>query len=251
MNNRKLWAARAGAIALALALWHLAAVSVGLDMLLASPLQVLARLWTLWQEPGFLQTVLFSTLRVAGGFLAAFVLGTVLGVLSERFPWLETLLWPYVVTIKAVPVASFIILCLIWFSFTQLTVFISFLIAFPVLYTNVLQGMKRASPALREMADVYRVPWRRRLLPIYLPSVMPYLVSAAGVAAGMAWKAGVAAEVIGIVRGSVGEKLYEAKIYFQNADLLAWTVWIIVLSVLGEKCFTALLRAVYGRLIRR
>ena len=226
-------------------------MALDVKLLLVTPLEVVRRLGTLVMEGDFWQTLLFSFSRIVLGFALAFALGCLLGVLSGKWRLLETLLWPYVVTIKAVPIASFIILCLIWFSFTQLTVFISFLIAFPVLYTNVLQGMKRASPTLREMADVYRVPWRRRLLPIYLPSVMPYLVSAAGVAAGMAWKAGVAAEVIGIVRGSVGEKLYEAKIYFQNADLLAWTVWIIVLSVLGEKCFTALLRAVYGRLIRR
>ena len=58
----------------------------------------------------------------------------------------------------------------------------------------------------------------------------------------MSWKAGVAAEVIGVVGGSIGEKLYEAKIYLQTGDLLAWTVVIVALSALFERAVLALLR---------
>ena len=249
MNKRKLFLARAGAAALALVVWQAAALAIGMPMLLASPLQVAERLLTLWREPDFVPTVLYSVMRIAGGFLVAFALGAALGILAGRFHWLETLLWPYVVTVKSVPIACFIILCLIWFSFSQLTVFIAFLIAFPVVYSNVLQGMKSADVRLLEMTRVFRVPWRKRLRCVYLPAVKPYLVSAAGVATGMAWKAGVAAEVIGIVRGSIGAKLYEAKIYFQNADLLAWTIWIILLSVAGEKCFVWLLKRAFRKLV--
>lgn len=249
-NQRKIWT-RAGAIALALAVWQAAAMAVNMEMFLASPLQVLQRLGVIWRTPGFSGTLLFSALRVMGGFLCAFILGTALGILAGRAPWLETLLWPYVVTIKTVPVASFIILCLVWFSFTKLTILISFLIAFPVIYTNVLQGMKSMDPEMLEMARVYRVPWRRQLYYLYLPGLMPFLTSASGVSVGMAWKAGVAAEVIGIVNGSIGEKLYESKIYFENADLLSWTIMIILLSVAGEKIFVWLLKAAFRRLVRR
>lgn len=108
---------------------------VGMDMLLASPIKVLARLGTIWQEKDFLSTVLFSVGRIIGGFLLAFLIGTGMALLAGRFRIVEVMLWPYVVTIKSVPIASFIILCLIWFSYTQMTVFIAFLIAFPVIYT--------------------------------------------------------------------------------------------------------------------
>ena len=189
---------------------------VGMDMLLASPIKVLARLGTIWQEKDFLSTVLFSVGRIIGGFLLAFLIGTGMALLAGRFRIVEVMLWPYVVTIKSVPIASFIILCLIWFSYTQMTVFIAFLIAFPE-----------------------------------LPGIMPFLTSACGVAIGMSWKAGVAAEVIGVINGSIGQKLYDAKIYFQNADLLCWTVIIILLSVAGEKLFVLLLRHVYAKAVRR
>ena len=241
---------KAGAVALALAAWQIISMIVGMDMLLASPIQVIIRLGTIWRETGFLSTVLFSMLRILGGFLIAFLAGTVLAVISGRFRIAETLLWPYVITIKSVPVASFIILCLIWLSFGQLTIFISFLIAFPVIYSNVLQGMKNTDKKLLEMADLFQAGWPRKLFYIYLPGIMPYLISASSVAVGMAWKAGVAAEVIGVVNGSIGEKLYESKIYFQNADLLSWTIIIILLSQVLEKLFVLLLKKVYEGMVR-
>ena len=219
---------------------------VGMEMLLASPLTVVKRLFTLIAEKDFLKTVSYSVLRITGGFLSAFLIGCASAVLAARFPWVETLLWPYVVTVKAVPVASFIILCLIWFSYGQLTVLISFLIVFPAIYSNFLQGMKSTDRDLLEMAALYKINWRKKFLYIYLPAVKPYLLSACSIAVGMAWKAGVAAEVIGVVNSSIGEKLYNAKIYFQNADLLAWTVVIILCSVAGEKLFTALIKLFFA-----
>lgn len=145
-------------ILIALLLWQLVAMRVGMDMLLASPLKVVARLFTIWKEPEFLPAVLFSFMRVSLGFLSAFAAGVFLGIAAGRLRALELLLWPYVVTIKAVPVASFIIFCLIWLDFTQLTILISFLIAFPVIYSNVLQGIKSTDVKMKELAKLYRVP---------------------------------------------------------------------------------------------
>lgn len=242
---------KAGAVLLALALWQAVSMIVGMDMLLASPLKVLVRLSTIWRESDFLSTVLFSLCRIFGGFLLAFLAGILMAMLAGHFRTVEILLWPYVVTIKSVPIASFIILCLIWFTYTQMTVFIAFLIAFPVIYTNVLQGIRSTDPGLAEMGKLYRVRGLRKLFYIQLPGIMPFLTSACGVAIGMAWKAGVAAEVIGVINGSIGRKLYDAKIYFQNADLLSWTVIIILLSVAGEKLFVRLLRFLYAKAVIR
>ena len=242
---------KTGAVLLALALWQAVSMIIGMDMLLASPLKVVQRLGTIWREKDFLSTVLFSMGRIFGGFLLAFVTGIGLALLAGRFRTVEILLWPYVVTIKSVPIASFIILCLIWFSYTQMTVFIAFLIAFPVIYTNVLHGIRSTDPQLLEMASLYRVRGIRKLFYVELPGIMPFLTSACSVAIGMAWKAGVAAEVIGVINGSIGQKLYDAKIYFQNADLLSWTLIIILLSVAGEKAFVWMIRFLYGRAVKR
>lgn len=234
------------AVALALLVWQGAAMAVGLDLLLPSPWQVACRLWSVWREPGFFATVAFSLLRISGGFALGLVLGVLLAVAAGRLRVLELLLWPYVTAIKSVPVASFIIICLIWMSTRQLAVFISFLMVFPVIYSNTLQGIKSADGALLEMARVYRVPFSRRLGYIYAPQVKPFLLSGCSVALGMSWKSGVAAEVIGVVGGSIGERLYEAKVYFQMTDLLAWTVVIVVCSVGFEKLVLWLLQRCFA-----
>ena len=235
------------AVALALLVWQAGAMALDMHLLLVTPLEVVRRLFTLVGESGFWKTLLFSFSRIVLGFLLAFALGCLLGVLSGKWPLLETLLWPYVITIKTVPVASFIIISLIFFSARQLSTFISFLMVFPVIYSNVLEGIRSTDRELLEMAQVFRVPWIRRLGYIYLPHLRPFLFSACSVALGMSWKSGVAAEVIGVAAGSIGEKLYESKIYFLTEDLLAWTVVIVLVSVLFEKLFLRLMQAAFDR----
>ena len=122
---------------------------------------------------------------------------------------------------------------------------IAFLIAFPVIYNNILQGIKNVDGKMLEMAKLHNMSWGRRLLYVNLPGIKPYLFSACSTAVGMAWKAGIAAEVIGIVKGSIGEKLYESKIYIESVDLFAWTVIIILLSVFLEKAFMLILKALF------
>ncbi len=239
------------AVLLVLAVWQAAAMAVGIDILLVSPLAVAARLYTLLGESVFWSTVAFSMLRIAAGFLCGFTSGILLAIAAGRFPIVETLMWPYVVAIKSVPVASFIIISLIWLSNSQLAVFIAFLMVFPVIYSNVLQGIKSTDAGLKEMAMLYQVPWTRRMFYIYLPSIKPYLISACSISLGMSWKAGIAAEVIGVVNGSIGEKLYESKIYFTTSDLFAWTVVIVLISVLFEKAMLFLIRWIFRRIESR
>ena len=203
---------RAGAVVLALSVWQAASWAVGSALLLPGPVTVLGRLCALAVTAAFRRAVAFSFCRIAGGFALALVLAFVLALAAGRWPVVEVLLRPYVLAIKAVPVASFIILALIWMRTSALPLFISFLMVFPILYTNVLAGC--------------------------------------AVALGMSWKAGVAAEVIGVVAGSLGERLYDAKIYLQTADLLAWTVVIVALSALFERLVLALLRRGFRRLER-
>ena len=232
---------------LALAVWQGAALLVHAPILLPSPLQVAGRLSALVVTADFWGTVCFSLLRIAGGFLLALAAATVLAFGAGRFSLLEILLRPYVLAIKSVPVASFIILALIWLQTSQLSLFISFLMVFPVLYTNVLAGICSADRQLLEMARVFRVPLGRRLRGIYLPQVMPYFRTAVSLGLGLCWKAGAAAEIIGLPAGSMGERLYTAKVYFQTADLFAWTVTIVAVSVVFERLFLALMDRLMGK----
>lgn len=239
---------RIGAAALAVLVWQAASMAVGSALLLPSPAAVLARLAALLPAGAFWRAVWFSFCRIAGGFGAALVLGTALAFAAGRWPVVDVLLRPYVLVIKSVPVASFIILALIWLSSRTLPLFIAALMVFPPVYLNVLEGIRRTDASLLEMARVFRVPFSRTLRGVYLPQVLPYFRSAVSAALGLCWKAGTAAEVIALSSGSIGEKLYNAKIYFQTADLFAWTAAIVLISAAFEKLFLLLVDKIAERM---
>ena len=135
---------------------------------------------------------------------------------------------------KSVPVASFVILALIWAGSRNLSIFIAFIVVLPVIYVNTISGLESTDQKLLEMAAIFRLPLWKRVRFIYLPALVPYLLSACRTALGMSWKSGVAAEVIGLPDHSIGERLYLSKIYLETADLFAWTLVIITISALFE-----------------
>lgn len=209
------------------------------ELLLASPVSALVRLVSLAGTGAFWAAVGRSAAAILGGFVLSCVLAIALAALSARFRAVGELLAPLVAAVKAVPVVSFIILALVWLDSDSLALFISALMVFPPIYLNVLAGIGAADRHLLEMARVFRVPFRRQLWGIWLPAVLPYFRSAASLALGLCWKAGVAAEVIGLPAGTVGERLYTAKVYFQTPDLFAWTAVIVAVSVAFEHLFLA------------
>jgi len=140
------------------------------------------------------------------------------------------------------PVASFIILAFLWIDTKNLSILISFMMVVPMIYANVLWGLKATDAKLLEMAEVFHLSLLKRIIAIYIPSVTPYFISAVTIGLGFCWKAGIAAEVIGIPSGSIGERLYEAKLYLMTKELFAWTIVIIIISVLFEGLVMLLIR---------
>lgn len=221
-----------------LLLWQAASAAIGQELFLVSPGKVLATLAGLALQRDFWLTVLFSAGRIVGGFLLALCCGTVLAALAAAVPFLRVLLRPLMVTVRSVPVASFIILALLWLKNAgNLAVFISFLMVLPLVYQNTLTGLCSVDQKLLEMAAVFHFSAGRRARYLYAPAALPYFRTACEVGLGLCWKSGVAAEVIGITAGSIGERLYDAKLLFSTADLLAWTAVIVLLSLGFEKLF--------------
>ena len=205
------------------------------EIFLVAPWTVAKTLIRLVQQKEFWETIIFSFLRIVLGFLSAAMVGTLLAVLAYMSKPLKELINPLITVIKATPVASFIILALLWIKGSNLSVLISFLMVIPMIYANVYQGLTTTDRKLLEMAEVFKINRFRRIRAIYIPSVIPYFTSAISVSLGFCWKAGIAAEVIGIPTGSIGERLYEAKIYLVIDELYAWTVVIILISITFEK----------------
>lgn len=236
------------AVAVLLILWQLAAMLIGQDILLASPVEVFLRLLQLIVQWDFWRTVAFSMLRILGGFLLATLLGTLLAIFAAAFPKISELIDPVMTVIKATPVASFTILVLIWVSPKNLALIMSLLMVIPIIYQNVKIGIQQTNVNMLEMARVFDIALPRRIRFIYLPEVLPFFRSACAVSVGLCWKAGVAAEVIGIPAHSIGEKMYEAKIYLETADLFTWTLVVILFSLLFERLFLHLLNVVIKKL---
>lgn len=213
-----------------LAAWQLASMAVGQPILLASPTQTLLRLWTLMGTAEFWRSLAFTLGHILLGFALAALAGIALAMLAGRFALVSALLSPLLAAMRSVPVASFVIAALIWVPSKRLSVLIAFVIVLPVIYAGTLDGIRQIDPRLREMARVFRMSRWNRLRAVDLPAALPSVASALSVSIGLAWKSGVAAEVIGIPAGSVGEKLYKAKVYLATPDLFAWTLAIVFIS---------------------
>ena len=224
-----------------IAVWWIVALCVNREVLVPTPARVAVRLWELVRTAGFWTAVALSILRVSAGFLAGVLLGTLTGILTAKLSVSDGLLSPLLTVIRATPVASFIILALVWMGADAIPVFISFLMVFPIMQSHVHTGVRAVSPELLEMAHVYRVPAARKVKALYVPAVLPNFSAGCRTCLGLAWKAGVAAEVLSMPARSIGRQLYYSKLYLETVDVFAWTVTVILLSLVIEKLLSALL----------
>lgn len=218
-----------------LCVWQFAAFWTHNDILLVGPLQVGAAFLENIIRPGFCRIVLHSLCRIGLGFFTALLLGVSLGALGFRYPLIRDVASPAITTLKSIPVASFVVLLLIWFGSARLSFFISFFIVFPNVYVNTMAGLESTDRRLLEMAQVLGMSGWNRIFYVCKPALMPYLISCMKISLGMSWKSGVAAEVIGLPDYSLGERLYMSKIYLDTAGVFAWTLTIILLSFFFEK----------------
>jgi len=222
----------------------MASLAIANSIILVSPIAATARLLELAGEGAFWQSLGTSLLRIMIGFVAALAAGIVIAALTSRMKWLYTLMLPIFNVIKSIPVASFIMLVLMWMSSSNISTFIAFVTVLPIVYFNTYEGTKTTDIKLLEMAKVFNVRPYKILRDIYIPAVTPHVISAASSGLGFAFKAGVAAEIISTARGTIGFNLHTARIFLQTEDVFAWTIAIVVLSYAMERTFKLLLKRV-------
>lgn len=225
-----------------IAVWEMAARLINQEIFLPSPIAVLLTIIDLSKKAGFWLSIINSFIRIISGFFLGLMFGTILAVLSYKSTIIYELISPLMKVIKSTPVASFIILALVWISSKNLSVLISFLMVLPVSYSNMLYGLKSTDVKLLEMAKVFHLSRGKKIWAIYLPTVLPFIISAISVGLGFSFKSEIAAEVIGRPANSIGLNLYEAKLYLMIKELFAWTIVIILISVLFEKLVMKIVR---------
>ncbi|MBR3294189.1 MAG: ABC transporter permease subunit [Oscillospiraceae bacterium] len=231
-----------------LGLWFALSVLIRQELLLPSPWQVLRRLLALAGTRSFWRMTGSSILRVLIGIVSAALLGVLLAFLTHCSRLAHTLLAPLMTLVKSTPVASFIVLALVWIGRDLVPVFITGLIVLPVVWGNMSEALVSMDPKFLELAKVYRMPRLRILRRITLPSVLPSFRAALSTSLGLGWKAGIAAEVLTVPKQSVGRMIYESKLYLETTDLFAWTVTVVVLSLIIERTLFMLIgRSERGR----
>lgn len=227
--------------------WQVIYMIVQQEILIVSPAQVFVRLFELVHEKDFWQATSLSLFRIMEGYLLSVIVGTLLAIATTKISFLNDLFYPILSLINATPIASFIILALVWIGRDDVPTFISFLMVMPIIWSSVSTGIKSVDKQLLEVAKVFKFSTTKTIKNVYIPSVMPTFLSACITGLGFAWKSGIAAEVISTPASSIGTKLFNAKIYIETCDLFAWTIVIVLLSVIIEKLLVKLLNKVGGR----
>lgn len=218
-----------------LAVWQVASLSVGKALLLPGPADTLARFAVLLTRAESYRTAGLTLLRIVAGYVAGVLAGVLLACASVRFAFVDQLLSPLRGIVKATPVTSFILLALLWITTGMVPVFISFLMVVPIVWMNVQTAIRQTDPNLIEMAKSFRFGTKKTLTKVYVPSVMPQFLASCTTSFGFAWKSCIAAEIIAQPKNSIGYALYQSKLTLETTDMFAWTLLVILLSMLLEK----------------
>lgn len=220
-----------------LAIWILVAKKINSPYILPNPKDVLSCLGNLITKADFWLISFTSLLRVAMGILLSFFIGIILAICTTHFKLVRLFLSPLLTAIKSTPVASFIILAFVWMQTDIIPIFITSLIVIPMVWSNISEGILAVDPLLVEVTKIYRFSPTKKLFRLYIPTIAPYFMATCKSALGMAWKAGIAAEILAPPEKSIGGEIIEAKRWLEMPTMFAWTVVVILLSLLFEKIF--------------
>lgn len=229
-----------------ISVWQVLSMVVGYTVLLPSPTIVLVAMIKLIFTSIFWETIAYSSMKIFMGYFGGIIVGIAIAILSFKSKILEHILHPAVLVLKSTPVASFIIVLLIWVSSSSLAMIVCVIMTMPIIYTNMRSAFAKFDIKLNEMSKVFELSKSAQLKYIYFPQILPYFKSACIIAVGLCFKSGITAEIIGLQSKTIGESLYNAKIYLDTPNLFAWTIIIIILSFIFEKITILLINCLEG-----
>ncbi len=230
-----------------LAVWWALAAWVGQELLVPTPLAVLRRLGELAVTADFWRSTALSLTRILCGTLGGVALGALAAVATFRLPLADWLLSPAIRVVRSVPVVSIILLLLLWHRKGLVPGVLAGLMVVPLIWESVSTGLRAADPQLLELAGAYRMRRWRILRYVYLPALRPHFSVGVCNAIGLAWKSGVAAEVLCVPRQAIGTQVYYSKLYLETPSLFAWTIVVVLLSLCLERLARRLLGVKGGK----
>ena len=230
------------AVAFWLIIYELFAKRVDLGFIIPGLKDTFVELIGLFRSLDFYKSVCASLIRIVTGYTLGALLGIILALISFTVKPIYYLLSPLMTTLKATPVASFILG--IWFLLGGhlVPIAIALIMVMPIIYQNLIDGHKAIDPRLTEVCNVYNIGYLRRLRILIFPTLMKFLIPGLVTSCGLAWKSGIAAEIICYTKDSLGQSIVDAKNYFESARMFALSAVFIILSIIIEKLFTRLLK---------
>ena len=222
-------------VLLMLVIWQLLAMYFNSDFIMPSPGKTFMTVIRLFTDPDFVSVVGMTVLRGLVGFFISAVLGLVLGIIAGISPGFNAFLNPFLVTVRSVPVIAIILLALIWFSPGSVPVFIALLTMFPFICTNVIDGIRSVDRDIIEMARFYRISRRRIVSEVYIPAIMPFIISGASSAMGIGWRAIIIGEVLSQPKYGIGTMMQAQQTYLNVDAVIAWTIIAVLISFGFEK----------------
>ena len=228
--------------ALWLGVWQLAALAAGRELLLPGPLAVGERLLVLAGTADFWLSVGATLGRVFLGLAWGALAGAALAFATHFSPWADRLISPAVRVVRATPVVSFILLVYLWVARSAIPWVIAGLMVLPVVWGALGAGLDSLDKQLLEFARAYRFTRFKTLRLVCLPALRPQFSAGLLTAFGLAWKSGVAAEVLCPPAYAIGSRIQQAKLGLETADLFAWTLAIVALSLALEKLLRQVLK---------
>lgn len=230
-----------------LLIWKVSALIIGADIILPPPEVVLKSLIKITFSKGFWIKLSYTFLRGILGFSLSYISGIIVGVMAGIFPRFRAFVFPIITVIRSTPVIAVILLALIWFNVNYVPVFVAFLMAFPIVCGNIIEGLTTVDKNLIQMAEVYKIPLKKQIIHIYIPSIVPFIIAGASLSLGVVWKVIVAAEVLSQPKWGIGTSLNEAKSFLITEEVFAWTIVAILLSSISEYIFEKIWRLIPWR----
>lgn len=223
-------------------IWHFLALGVAKDLLIPTPKATFIKIINIVRHKDFAMIVFGTLGRTTISFLISFAFALLIGFLSALNIYINRLIDPIVMIIRSIPTISIILVLLLMFNGQKASVLIGFLIVFPMLYSNVVEGIKSVDNRLLEMARCYKVTTTNIVLNIYIPSIKNYLTAGINAAIGLSFKVMISAEVIGEVKNSIGKSLFLQKAYLRMDGVFAWTIILVLMVGLIDRSVDLLIK---------
>lgn len=168
------------------------------------------------------------------GFFISSIIGITLGLIAGCFKTMRVFLRPIISILLSMPPIVWIVMALFWFGFGDVsTLFTTILVTTPLTFANTLLGVVSISKESAEVFKAYKLGFLKKLKFLYVPHLLPYILSSLSLAVAVAVKITIMAELLGSNSG-IGAKIADARVMLDSVDTMAFVLIILLFSAFIE-----------------